>query len=271
MAYRERGRNQRGGVVVGIHLGKGRSVSPLWSLLWGGLIALVGLFFLLDNLNIFPASRLFRFWPLILIVAGIMNLTCRSGRFFGIILLLAGILFQLSELGVAHFGWGQLWPVILIAVGLLVMWGSFEGRRRLAEAQNAPLNGEAVSGGTTHPAAKDLRNTLNEVAVFGGVERRVVTQDFRGGSINAIFGGVELDLSHANMQVPQAELEINAIFGGVELRVPESWHVVSSGQAIFGGYDDKTGSIDDPNSGDPPKKVLLLTGSVIFGGVDIKS
>ena len=114
MAYRERGRSQRGGVVVGIHLGKGRSVSPLWSLLWGGLIALVGLLFLLDNLNIFPASRLFRFWPLILIVAGIMNLACRSGRFFGIILLLAGVLFQLSELGVAHFGWGQLLSLIHI-------------------------------------------------------------------------------------------------------------------------------------------------------------
>jgi predicted membrane protein len=109
------------------------------------------------------------------------------------------------------------------------------------------------------------------VAIFGGVERRVVTQDFRGGTINAIFGGVELDLSHAVMQQPQAEIEINAIFGGVELRVPENWQVISSGQAIFGGYDDKTGSADQPEPGDPAKKILLLTGSVVFGGVDIKS
>jgi predicted membrane protein len=271
MAYRERGRNQRGGIVVGIQLGKGRSVNPRWSLIWGGLIALIGLLFLLDNLNIFPATRLFKFWPLILIVAGIMNLTCRSGRFFGIILLIAGVLFQLSELGVAHFGWAQLWPVAIIAVGLLVMWSSFDGRRRLAAAQDAAFSGEATSSPNSNPSAADLRNTLNEVAVFGGVERRVVTQDFRGGTINAIFGGVDLDLSHAAMQQPQAELEVNAIFGGVELRVPESWQVVSSGQAIFGGYDDKTGSSDDPNTGDPPRKILLLTGSVIFGGVDIKS
>jgi len=270
MAYRERGRRQRGGVVVGIHLGKGRSVDPRWSLLWGGFIALLGLIFLLDNLNIIPASHIYRFWPLILVAAGIMNLACRSGRLFGIILLLAGVLLQLNELGVAHFGWGQLWPVAIIAVGLLVMWGSFEGRRRLAESQAAVANGEVAPGVNAEPAARDLRNTLNEVAVFGGVERRVVTQDFRGGSINAIFGGVELDLSRAAMQLPQVELEVNAIFGGVELRVPESWQVISSGQAIFGGYDDKTGSSDDPTS-DPAKKLLVLTGSVIFGGVEIKS
>ncbi|HXL23543.1 MAG TPA: DUF5668 domain-containing protein [Candidatus Dormibacteraeota bacterium] len=275
MALRDRGRISRGGIVVGIKMGKG-SANPRWSLLWGGFIALIGLIFLLDNMNIFPASRIYRFWPMILIVAGIMNLACRSARFFGIILLIAGILFQLSELGVTHFGWGQLWPIAIIAVGLLVMWSSYEARQRIAAAQAAALSGDATSandpsGDATGPGASDLRNTLNEVAIFGGVERRIVTQDFRGGTINAIFGGVELDLSHAAMQQPQAELEVNAIFGGVELRVPDTWQVISSGQAIFGGYDDKTGSNDNLDPGAPPKKMLVLTGSVIFGGVEIKS
>jgi predicted membrane protein len=271
---RDRGRISRGGIVVGIKMGKFGSANPRWSLLWGGFIALIGLICLLDNLNIFPASRIYRFWPMILIIAGILNLACRSARLFGIILLIAGILFQLSELGVAHFGWGQLWPVVIIAVGVLVMWSSYEARHRRAGMQTAALGGDstgAAPDGPADPHAPDLRNTLNEVAIFGGVERRVVTQDFRGGTINAIFGGVELDLSHAAMQLPQAEIEVNAIFGGVELRVPENWQVISSGQAIFGGYDDKTGSADQPDPGDPPKKILLLTGSVVFGGVDIKS
>jgi predicted membrane protein len=274
MARRDRGRVTRGGIVVGIKMGKG-TVNPRWSLIWGAFIALIGLVFLLDNMNIFPASRLYRFWPLILIIAGIINLTCRSARFFGIMLLIAGVLFQLSELGVAHFGWGQLWPIAIIAVGLLVMWSSYEARHRLAASHSSAATGDATSGDATSPDPSDpnvpdLRNTLNEVAIFGGVERRIVTQDFRGGTINAIFGGVELDLSHAAMQQPQAELEVNAIFGGVELRVPDTWQVVSSGQAIFGGYDDKTGSADLPE-GDPRRKLLVLTGSVVFGGVEIKS
>jgi predicted membrane protein len=78
------------------------------------------------------------------------------------------------------------------------------------------------------------------VAIFGGIERRVTAQDFQGGHINAIFGGVEIDLTDANMQAEEATLEINAIFGGVEIRVPETWQVAFRGTPIFGGIADKT-------------------------------
>ena len=268
MSERERGRRQRGGVVVGVHLGMGKDrgpKAPQWGILWGALIAVIGLAILVDNLNIFPAIQFYRFWPMILVAIGLMNIACRSARFFGVILLVVGAMLQLSELGVMHFGWAQIWPVALISVGLLVMWSSIEARRRLAAVQ--------VSLGDASGSARnaDDRNVLNEVAIFGGVDRRVVTSDFRGGTINAIFGGVELDLSHAEMVQPQAELEINAIFGGVELRVPDEWRVVSRNQAIFGGYDDKTGTSDLPDPPDSPRKTLVLTGSVIFGGVEVKS
>lgn len=263
MAERERGRRQSGGVVVGIHLG--RSMGPQWGILWGVLIAVVGLVLLVDNLNLFPGIQFYRFWPMILIVIGLMNIACRSGRFFGVILLVVGVMFQFSELGIWHFGWAQIWPVALISVGVLVIWSSLEARKRLANLQ------ASIGDGSTSLPAGDSRNVLNEVAIFGGVERRVVSSDFRGGSINAIFGGVELDLTRAQMVEPQAELEINAIFGGVELRVPDEWRIVSRNQAIFGGYDDKTGTADLPENPDAPRKTLILTGSVIFGGVEVKS
>jgi predicted membrane protein len=262
----ERGHRKRGGIVVGVHLGlgKGRTSPPQWGILWGGLIAVIGLAILVDNLGLFPGIQLVRFWPMILVAIGLMNIACRSGRFFGVILVIVGAMLQLSELGYAHFGWNQIWPVALISVGLLVMWSSLEARKRLSNNPPAVDDPVAQSSG-------DARGLLNEVAIFGGVDRRVVTNDFRGGAINAIFGGVELDLSHAEMIQPQAELEVNAIFGGVELRVPDEWRVVSRNQAIFGGYDDKTRASDLPDNPDAPRKTLLLTGSVIFGGVEIKS
>jgi predicted membrane protein len=265
MAYR--GRRQSGSVLVGVHLGlgKNRSVPPRWGVLWGALIAVVGLVLLIDNLGIFPAIQFYRLWPMILIVVGLMNLVCRSGRVFGILLIIFGVLFQFSEFGIWHFGWAQIWPVALISLGILIMWSSFEARKRLVNAQVSP------DGNTASVPVGDGRDVLNEVAIFSGVERRIVTSNFRGGTINAIFGGVEVDLSHAQMTEPQVELEINAIFGGVELRVPEDWRIVSRNQAIFGGYDDKTGTSILPESPDAPKRVLVLTGSVVFGGVEIKS
>ncbi len=73
------------------------------------------------------------------------------------------------------------------------------------------------------------------------------------------------------MQADEATLEINAIFGGVEIRVPEAWQVAFRGTPIFGGIADKTRVGRTTDLSDPRRKVLILTGAVIFGGVEIKN
>jgi predicted membrane protein len=200
-------------------------------------------------------DRLWRFWPLLLVCAGIPNIMRRERRLWGILLITGGVLFQLNELGFAHFRWNDIWPILLIATGLMLMWGALEARRR----PSAPLPGD------------DPRTTLNEAAIFGGVERRVTSQDFQGGHISAIFGGVEIDMTDASMQADETTLEINAIFGGVEIRVPETWQVAFRGTPIFGGIADKTRVGRTTDLSDPRRKVLILTGAVIFGGVEIKN
>jgi predicted membrane protein len=179
----------------------------------------------------------------------------REHRIWGILLITGGVFLQLNELGIGHFRWNDIWPVLLIAAGLMLMWGAFEARRRPA----LPLGGG------------DPRTTLNEADIFGGVERRVTSQDFQGGQISAVFGGVEIDLTDANMQADEATLEVNAIFGGVEIRVPETWQVAFRGTPIFGGIADKTRVGRTVDLSDPRRKVLILTGAVIFGGVEIKN
>jgi predicted membrane protein len=227
----------------------------------GGILAVVGLLILLDNMGIHAASHIYRFWPLILILIGLWNLTCQSGRVIGVVLIILGVLFQLDTLGVAHFSWGELWPLVIIGAGLLVMWSSLQARR-VSKVVSDALGGQPQT---------DPRTTLNEVAIFGGIERRITSQDFQGGYVQAVFGGVELDLRDANMQQDEAKLEINAVFGGVELRVPDTWQVVSRGQAFFGGFVDSTRNYRTENPANPGKKSLFLTGSAVFGGVEIKN
>jgi hypothetical protein len=145
----------------------------------------------------------------------------------------------------------------LIAAGVAVMWTTLEARRITA------------SGG-------DPRNTLNEFALFGGIERRFTTQDFKGGVVTAIFGGIELDLRQAAMTQDTVELTVNALFGGCELRVPETWETVGHGQGIFGGYVDSTKPLaytPETLAGGPatPRKALILRGVAVFGGVEIKN
>ena len=238
-------------IVVGIHVGRGHARSGLF---WGTFMVLGGVALLLDHMGYLHIEQLWRFWPLLMVCAGLANVISRERRIWGIFLITGGVLFQLNELGIAHFSWGDIWPFLLIAGGLMLMWGSFEARR---------IGSTAQSG--------DAKNTLNELAVFGGIEKRVTSQDFQGGNVTAIFGGIELDLRQANMQADQAVMEVNSIFGGCEIRVPESWSVISHGQGFFGGYTDSSRLSGTEDLSNPNRKTLIVKGAAIFGGVELKN
>ena len=248
--YRSWKDRRRRPLVVGLDLrARGRG-----GMITGGIFVLVGMAFLLDHLGIISIGNPFRFWPLLLILAGLLNFNSHR-RAWGALAIFAGVVLQLNELGITHFGWSQVWPMLLIALGFFVFWESMGWRNKPAPS---------TSDG-------DPRTTLNEAVVFGGLERRVTSQDFQGGDVTTIFGGVELDMTEANMQAKEATLAITAIFGGVELRVPPNWQVAFRGAPIFGGIEDKTRTsrVEDPANSN--LKVLIITGAVIFGGLEIKN
>ena len=106
-------------------MGTNRSYS--WSFLFGALIVAAGVVLLLDQQGIINADRVFSyFWPVIMIAAGsAMLIDCRGrgGRGFGGIMLLAiGSILMLENLGVAHIHFDVVWPLIVIAGGVLMIW-----------------------------------------------------------------------------------------------------------------------------------------------------
>ena len=244
-----RGR-RRGPMVIGLDLrARGRG-----GMITGGILVLVGLAFLLDHMGIIYIGNPFRFWPMLIVLVGLLHFFSHR-RAWGALVVFAGVILQLNELGRIRFGWAQFWPTALIALGIFVIWSSLERKKTIAST--------STEG--------DPRTTLNEAVVFGGLERRMTSQDFQGGDVTAIFGGVELDLTEAIIQAKEATLAITAIFGGVELRVPPNWQVAFRGAPIFGGIEDKTRTarVADPANSD--LKVLVITGAVIFGGLEIKN
>ena len=234
-----------------------------WGFTWGFIIVVVGIALLLHHLGIIPFDPVARFWPLVLVLFGVMNLMSQSGRFFGLLLILAGLVLQLNKLGVTHLSFADLWPIALIAVGLLLMWGSLETRGFLRAKVKAVQDFKDQVTGATGPATM-----LNAVAIFGGCERRISGPSFQGGRATAVFGGIELDFRDADLE-DEAILEVNCVFGGVEIRVPDTWHVHSRNLPVFGGYEDKTRHPNNPAVGSP--KTLIITGMVVFGGIEIKN
>ena len=221
----------------------------------GAIILAVGIIFLLDSLGYVRARHFLQFWPLILIVVGIVKVARRDARIWGIFLLLFGVFLQLSELGIGHFTWSQFWPLLLIAAGAMAMWSAMQARRMMPKVSDEK---------------SDPRDTLDESAIFGGIEKRLNSRAFRGGRLQAIFGGIELDLRDAEIAENEAVIYANAIFGGIEMRVPEAWFVATRGQGVFGGFSDST-RFAPPADPEKPKKTLIILGTSLFGGVEIRN
>ena len=221
----------------------------------GAIILAIGAIFLLNNVGIVRAGNFFRFWPLFLIFAGLVKLADPCRRAWGAVLVVVGVLLQFDQLGFVHVSFGELWPLAVIAAGAMAMWSALRARK--------------ITDGKKTDSA-DPRTTLNESAIFGGVEKRINAKEFRGGQLQSMFGGIEIDLRDADIDGTEAVLHANAIFGGIEVRVPETWFVAARGQGVFGGFSDSTRYVG-PSDPDKPKKTLIVVGSAVFGGVEIRN
>jgi predicted membrane protein len=81
------------------------------------------------------------------------------------------------------------------------------------------------------------------------------------------MGGSEIDLTQADF-TGTITIDVTAVFGGTKLLVPPTWDVQNDISAVFGGVDDKRQLAGVPLD---RTKVLVLEGSVVFGGIEIKS
>jgi predicted membrane protein len=226
-----------------------------WSFASGGLIVFVGVVLLLDHMGVISAAGLWRFWPMILILGGILKILNECSRVLGIVMLVAGIFLQLGQFNLVRVTWDLIWPMAIIGVGVLLIWSTLQARKA------------GIGGKVDMPTGPGV---LNEIAIFSGVEKRIMGKNFSGGRMVAIFGGIEIDLWQAEMEGDEAVLQIDAIFGGVEIRVPDTWLVSSHGQGIFGGYSDST-HLRPPTDPSQPRKTLVLRGMAVFGGVEIRN
>ena len=221
----------------------------------GVILVSIGALFLLNNLQIFDFHDIWRYWPAILIAVGMLKLVdsnYSSGRAFGAILVAAGGILLAQTMGFILIRKEDLWPLILIAGGLWLLF-----QRTMNWSSVWSDRGRPVTAGTLHG-----------IALFSGGKRRIADPDFKGGEVSAVFGGYEIDLRKASIQGDSAVLELNVIFGGVEIRIPETWSAVVEAAGVFGGISDQT---VHPDESAPSVKRLVIRGSAIFGGVEIKN
>ena len=217
---------------------------------FGVTIAAFGGVLLLRNLEIIKFDNWHVFWGTVwavgLILAGLMTIFSSrraSLRVWGLLLMTIGVSIGLGAYGVINISvWKIFWPVMLIAIGLIVSVGS-GGHKRSKKS-----------------VADDSGN--EKIAIFYGEESRV-KGDYTGGSATAIFGGVELDLRRANIK-DGTVIDIFTFCGGVSISLPDDVIVKNEVRGVLGGSEDKTVSKSSA------KKTIILRGECVLGGLEVK-
>ncbi|HOW30354.1 MAG TPA: DUF5668 domain-containing protein [Bacteroidales bacterium] len=223
------------------------------SLIFGLLVIAAGLLLMAKNTGFLTpqVSHIVFSWEMLLIAIGVVNLFSHRSVISGVILILIGGFFLLVDFYNLPFGfWNVLWPVLLILVGLSMIFGMAKWRQH--------------SGWKNRNSSNE--NFFEDIAVFGGGERKVVSPSFEGAKMVAVFGGSKIDLSHCTLAPGQPMIELVAIFGGNTLIIPAEWNVKIEVFNIFGGYSDKR----MPSQVDPAK-TIVIKGVTIFGGGEIRS
>jgi hypothetical protein len=239
----------------------------------GLVVIVVGVLFTLDKLGYVRAGDFWEYWPVILIAVGLGRVIQPCGtqrRGFGVFMIVLGTWFLLSNLDVIEYHVVEFWPVLLVLLGAMMVWRAVAGPPLggISRGGHAAVAGEegpvAVAGSAAGGA--DTSATVSAMALLGGVKRRCVSQDFRGGDLTAIMGGCELDLRQASIAGGQAVIDTFALWGGIEIRVPQDWTVVVQGTPILGAFDDTT-----LHTGEAGTKVLMIRGAAVMGGVEVKN
>lgn len=227
---------------------------------WGGLILLaVGGAFLAKSLGVLLPIWLFK-WPMILMLVGIYQLGKNNfKRPQGLIPLVLGGMF-LVDIAVPGLQYRHImYPVLIMVVGAFLL---LSPRRKKFQ-----YNQESKTSFTQMTDLEDGGDTIMADSIFGGVERNIISKNFKGGKVNCVFGGAEINLMQADIQ-GTVIMELNSVFGGIELTVPSSWKVITEVSAVMGGVQDKRSMNNDMGN---TEKVLILRGSAVFGGIEIKS
>jgi len=258
---------------------------------FGVVIILIGVLWLLRKMEVAFVPEWVFTWPVFLIVWGIASgIRHRFRDAFSYILILIGSVFLMrNSFGMPITFEPYLWPSLIILIGLIILlkpknWNrcfprhhryhryqhhwqkryQHQWQKRHWQEYVEDVTNQAEAQAETEPDSSEMIDT---VAVFGAVHKDVISKNFRGGEVVAVFGGTELNLSKADIQNKVA-IEVTIAFGGLKLTVPPHWDVRVNTVTIAGGVNDKR-RMQAKSEGE--EKVLVLTGTLLFGGIEIQS
>ncbi len=262
-------------------------------MVFGFIILAVGVLILLRKLDVFYPDWLLS-WPMILIAIGVITLVKHEFKsFFGVIMLGLGVFFLLEQEFNFDFGMERfIFPIALILVGIYLITKKRKEQQVMNDIQDKLISkstsspstaedynkGEKAASTTQSAGGKSYAgmsgvsgisysDSVSIDSIMSGINKRMLTKDFQGGKLTAAFGGIDLDLTQSDLS-GIVTLQVDVIFGGIKLIVPPHWDIRVEVTNIAAGVEDKRVYRQSEVDSD---KILVIRGTVFFGGLEIKS
>ncbi len=224
-------------------------------------LVLLGAVLLLNNLEITEIS-FWEYWPLFPLVWGlglVVNAKQKGSSFSGgqfvsgLVVMAVSTAYLLRNLAIWNLDfalfWKLFWPVFLILAGVSILRG-----RMLSSDSKASW------------------------AVMGGVERGKTTWSLKDESFVAFMGGIDLDLTRAEIPEGETVLDCTAVMGGIDIIVPPGLALICEGTALLGVVEflkEGSGGIianKHFQSGleENPDRIIRIQARAILGGIEVK-
>lgn len=221
------------------------------NILWGIILVIIGVIIGLNTMGITDIDIFFDgWWTLVIIVPCFIDLFTNKDKTGNIIGLLVGVILLLGMQNIIDFNliWKLLLPSIIVIIGLsLIFKNTF----------NSKINNEIKK--LNNKNTKD-----NEYcATFSGQRIDFPNEEFKGATLNSVFGSITCDLREAKIK-EDVVINASSVFGGIDIIVPDDVNIKIKSNSIFGGVNNKKKNNEDK------KYTIYVNASCLFGGVDIK-
>jgi len=167
------------------------------SIVCGLLIIAAGVLLFAFNAGLLPMAfkHVVFSWPMLLIGLGFAFLFSRDKWVAGVILMFIGSFFILPRLpffrfyNIGYFVGQNIWAIGLVALGIIVLCKAIFTRSFWYCRTDVKCHSHDWQ------YKKEEAGYIERNNVFGGSKEKIDITDFKGGDINSVFGGIELDLS----------------------------------------------------------------------------
>lgn len=223
---------------------------------FGLLLILLGFFLLISQIiEIRFFYLLVHFWPILLILYGIIRLfQPHKSKKSSCLIIFLGLIFQAGSLGIIK---GSVF-LVLFGIMLIVL-----GMASIFDVNKAKNNNYYWNN--TEDYNQDFsyyeKDMINDRFLFTQDKRVYQSNSFSGGELEAYFSAVTIDLKNVWPLENEIHMNCHVYFSTLTVDVPTDWHVIVDGKHYYAKNED----LDSPKSGN----TLVLHTEVLFGNVKI--